>query len=294
MASYAINENFLQQLETLELILKNNVAGLFGGNHQSKKFGSSCEFADHREYMAGDDITKINWNLYARTENLYLKQYLDERRLKTKIYLDASLSMDFNKSNKAVLALQIAAAFAYLSIVLMDKASIYIIKDNMCYEVIHEMANKDSFYTDIMKLNTIEFSGDFKFSEAIMKEDVGYGDGLSIIISDFLTENDYQVGLDRLVDKKRDVLCVQLLSKEEVKPTIRGKIHYFDSELSSSDYRKNVNKDVYKAYLEAVNYVKNNLKNLCASRGANYVFMQDDKNIKDTFINMFIEEGVLK
>ncbi len=294
MASYAINENFLQQLETLELILKNNVAGLFGGNHQSKKFGSSCEFADHREYMAGDDITKINWNLYARTENLYLKQYLDERRLKTKIYLDASLSMDFNKSNKAVLALQIAAAFAYLSIVLMDKASIYIIKDNMCYEVIHEMANKDSFYTDIMKLNTIEFSGDFKFSEAIMKEDVGYGDGLSIIISDFLTENDYQVGLDCLVDKKRDVLCVQLLSKEEVKPTIRGKIHYFDSELSSSDYRKNVNKDVYKAYLEAVNYVKNNLKNLCASRGANYVFMQDDKNIKDTFINMFIEEGVLK
>ena len=192
MGKYAINEDFLQQLETIELILKNNVAGLFGGNHQSKKFGSSCEFADHREYLPGDDITKINWNLYARTENLYLKQYLDERRLKTKIYLDASLSMDFNKSNKAVLALQIAAAFAYLSIVLMDKASIYIIKDNKCYEILTGLANKDSFYTSIGKINEIDFGGDFSFSEAIMPEDIGYGDGLSIIVSDFLTDNDYK------------------------------------------------------------------------------------------------------
>ncbi len=294
MGKYAINEDFLQQLETIELILKNNVAGLFGGNHQSKKFGSSCEFADHREYLPGDDITKINWNLYARTENLYLKQYLDERRLKTKIYLDASLSMDFNKSNKAVLALQIAAAFAYLSIVLMDKASIYIIKDNKCYEILTDLANKDSFYSSIGKINEIDFGGDFSFSEAIMPEDVGYGDGLSIIVSDFLTDNDYKTGITRMIEKKRDVLCVQLLSKEEINPMIRGKIHYFDSESSSADYRKNVTKDVIKAYREAVNYVKSKLKNYCSSLGANYVLVQDDKNIKDTFIKMLTEEGVLK
>ena len=70
MEKFAINEAFLQQIETLQIILKNNVAGLFGGNHQSKTFGSSCEFADYRDYLPGDDITKIDWHAYARFEKL--------------------------------------------------------------------------------------------------------------------------------------------------------------------------------------------------------------------------------
>ena len=76
MSNYAINEEFLQQVEALQVLVKNNIAGLFGGNHQSKTYGSSCEFADYRDYIPGDDITKIDWNAYARFEKLYLKLYL--------------------------------------------------------------------------------------------------------------------------------------------------------------------------------------------------------------------------
>ena len=71
MKIQAINEEFLQQVETLQMLVKHNVSGLFGGNHQSKTFGSSCEFSDYRDYMAGDDITKIDWNAYARFDKLY-------------------------------------------------------------------------------------------------------------------------------------------------------------------------------------------------------------------------------
>ena len=53
MAKWAINEEFLQQVEALQMLIKNNVAGLFGGNHQSKTFGSSCEFSDYRDYIPG-------------------------------------------------------------------------------------------------------------------------------------------------------------------------------------------------------------------------------------------------
>ena len=73
MAKFQINEEFLQQIELLQTVIKNNVAGLFGGNHQSKSFGSSSEFAQHRDYMAGDDVTKIDWNAFARFDKLYLK-----------------------------------------------------------------------------------------------------------------------------------------------------------------------------------------------------------------------------
>ena len=68
-----IDEAFLAEVEALQTILKNNVAGMFGGNHQSKNFGSSCEFADYRNYIPGDDISKIDWTAYARFEKLYLK-----------------------------------------------------------------------------------------------------------------------------------------------------------------------------------------------------------------------------
>lgn len=201
----------MQQLETLELILKNNVAGVFGGNHQSRSFGSSCEFADYRDYIPGDDITKIDWNAYARFEHLYLKQYLDERRLHTKIYLDASRSMDYNKSNKAVKALQVAAAFAYLSVVMMDKVSIYYIKDDYVYDLALNIANKDQFFNNIQKLNEIDFDGDFNFSEAVLPTNVGYGDGISIVVSDFLTENDFERGIDYLISKNVMYYAVRFL-----------------------------------------------------------------------------------
>ena len=101
MSKYVINEEFLQQVETLQVILKNNLAGLFGGNHQSRTFGSSCEFTDYRDYIPGDDITKIDWNAYARFEKLHLKLYLDERQIHTRIYIDASRSMDYGSGRKA-------------------------------------------------------------------------------------------------------------------------------------------------------------------------------------------------
>ncbi len=67
---FVINEELLSQIETLQIILKNNAAGMFGGMRRSKNYGSSCEFADYRDYMPGDDIMKIDWNAYARFEKL--------------------------------------------------------------------------------------------------------------------------------------------------------------------------------------------------------------------------------
>ncbi len=293
MSYYAINEEFIEQLETLELIVKNNVAGAFGGNHKSKSFGSSCEYEDFRDYIPGDDITKIDWNAYARFEHLYLKQYLDERRLNTKIYIDASKSIGFTKS-KAIKALQVAAAFAYLSIISMDKVSIYYIQDNKVYDLILNMTNKDQFYNKILKLNEIEFSGDFSFSDAILPTSVGYGDGFSVVISDFLTENDYVKGIDYLVNKKRDVILCQVLATNEMRPMINGKMHFYDSENISNEYRKHINRDVLNAYKQAVSYILNSLEELATSRNATYVLCDENKSINDIFLNVLEEKGVIK
>lgn len=292
--AYVINEEFLQQVETLQTLIKNNVAGLFGGNHQSKTFGSSCEFADYRDYLPGDDITKIDWNAYARFEKLYLKLYLDERQLHTRIYIDASRSMGYGKGKKDEQAIKLAATLAYLSISEMDKVSVYALREKQVEEIIPPMLGKDTYLNTIGRLNDLTFDGDSYISDAILPEKVGYGDGLTVIISDFLTDNNFEDAIDHLTGKKRDIFCIQVLSKEELNPKARGKMHFFDSENTSRFYRKNINREIAQAYKRALEYATGRIADLCAARGANYMLVSAEEDIKDIFFRKFVEAGVLK
>lgn len=294
MSKLAITDEFLKEVELLELLVKNNVAGMFGGNHKSKSFGSSCEFADFREYMPGDDISKIDWNAFARFDKLYTKQYLDERRLHTVIYIDASRSMDFGKAHKAEQALRMTAVIAYLSIIAMDKVSIYAVRGNSVEEVVANISGKESYLNSIGKLNDIEFDGDSSLSEAILPTKVGYGNGMSVVISDFLTDNDYELAIDHMISKKRDVLCVQVLSQEELNPKVRGKMHLFDSEDLNKYYRKNINRDIINAYKRALEYVQDRIRDFCSARGADYLMVSDEDSIGKIFFESLTNMGVLK
>lgn len=294
MATYAINEAFLGRLERLQTVLKNNCAGSFGGNHKSRLLGSSCEFADYRDYQPGDDVTKIDWNIYARTEALSLKLFLDERQLHTRIYIDVSRSMDFEGSKKAELALQIAATVAYLSVCELDRVSIYTIRESQVEEVIAGMVGREQFFQQILKLNDITFGGDCMISAGLLPTKVGYGDGLSVILSDFLTDNDYETAIDLLVDKKRDLLCIQTLTAGELNPQIRGKNHLFDAEDPNRHYRKKIDRDVIAAYREAVKYVQDRLRGYCQARGASYLLATDQIPVDQLFFERMTEIGVLK
>ncbi len=294
MNNLPVDEAFLQQVELLQTLVKNNVAGLFGGNHKSKSYGSSCEFADYRDYIAGDEIKKIDWNAYARFDKLYLKLYLDERQLHTRIYIDASRSVGYGNGKKDEQAIKIAAALAYLSVCEMDKVSVYIIKDRQVTEIISAMLGRERYYNEIGKLNDIVFDGDSYISDAILPSTVGYGDGMSIIISDFLTDNNYETGIDHLISKKRDVFCIQVLAEEELHPKARGKMHFFDSENLSKSYRKNINRDIIEAYKMALEYATGRIRGYCASRGAEYMLVSAEKSLNEIFFGLLADEGVVK
>ena len=294
MKKVVIDEFFLGQLEQLGTILKNNVAGMFGGNRRSKNLGSSCEFADYRDYMPGDDVTKIDWNAYARFDKLYQKLYFDERQMHTRIYIDVSRSMIHGSDDKAVAAIKLAAAFAYLSVSEMDKVSIYTIRGNTLEEIVGGMVGKDSYLYCINKLNEIEFDSDAKISEAIVPSTVGRGDGYSIIISDFLTDENFEAAIDRFAEQRRDILCVQILSREELNPQFRGKMHFFDSEDQSRFFRKKIDQDVIRAYKDALKYVTDRIKLYCESRGGQYILAPAYAELSEIFLDKFVNMGVVK
>lgn len=296
MKKYVINEEFLSRLDTLETVLKNNVAGMFGGNKQSKygSFGSSPEFADYRDYMPGDDITKIDWNSYARFDRLYLKLFLDERQMHTRIYIDTSRSMDYGNGHKAEQAIRLAAALAYISINEMNRVSVYTVNGGSIEEVIPPTVGKESFFNRIDSLNGIEFDGDSRISEAILPTTVGMGDGMSVIISDFLTDEDYETAIEHMVSKKRDVFCIQILSPEELIPQLTGKMHLFDSENFNKTYKKNIDRDILKAYRSAVAYATERIRDFCFARGANYLLASSEDDVGEIIFGKLEEQGVIK
>ena len=109
-----LSPEMLAQLERLELVTRKVFRGRMKGERRSKRKGQSVEFADFRNYVPGDDLRFIDWNLYARLEKLFLKMYLEEEDLHFYALIDASASMDFGNPTKLYYAKQLAAALGFI------------------------------------------------------------------------------------------------------------------------------------------------------------------------------------
>src|SRR5579862_6368063 len=119
--STLLDPAFLARLEQLELVSRKIFLGLMKGERRSKRKGQSVEFADYRNYVKGDDLRFLDWNLYARLDRLFIRLFMEEEDLHFHVLFDNSLSMDFGKPSKLHYAKQIAAALAFVGLVNMDR-----------------------------------------------------------------------------------------------------------------------------------------------------------------------------
>src|SRR3954453_10039077 len=114
-----LSPGFLHRLAQLELVSRKIFMGRMKGERLSKRKGQSVEFADFRNYVVGDDLRFLDWNLYARLDRLFLRLFMEEEDLHFYILLDNSLSMDFGSPTKLHYAKQVAAALGFIGLVNM-------------------------------------------------------------------------------------------------------------------------------------------------------------------------------
>lgn len=294
-----IDDDFIAMLESRDLHINNPMDGLFGGNRRSKNYGNSVEFADFREYTIGDDLRRIDWNLYARFEKLFLKLFVDERQLHHRIYIDASNSMDWGKPNKSDLALKISAALGFLSVQAMDRVSFFTLNGDRCLSLCPTVIGREAFYNAANLLNGVKFRGESDIGKAIKsQEKPGMGDGLSVIISDFLTDSDWKGAVDYLLYHKREVHLIQILSRDEVTPGLSGKVFMLDSEGVGEDddknYRHEITRSAVKAYEEALIYHQNDIRSFCQSRNIGFLTVCSDEKMERILFLKATEEGMIK
>src|SRR5436190_20861269 len=116
-----LDPDFLHRLEQLELVSRKIFLGRMKGERRSKRRGQSVEFADYRNYVVGDDLRFLDWNLYARLDRLFIRLFMEEEDLHFYVLIDNSLSMDFGKPSKLHFAKQVAAALAFVGLVNLDR-----------------------------------------------------------------------------------------------------------------------------------------------------------------------------
>ena len=126
-----LDPQFLARLEQLELVSRKIFLGRMKGERRSKKKGQSVEFADYRNYVIGDDLRFLDWNLFARLEKLFIRLFMEEEDLHFYVLIDNSLSMDFGNPTKLHYAKQLAAALAFIGLVNMDRVVIEAFNDRL-------------------------------------------------------------------------------------------------------------------------------------------------------------------
>src|SRR5437773_8655029 len=126
-----LEPQFLHRLEQLELVSRKIFTGAIKGERRSKRKGQSVEFADYRNYVKGDDLRHLDWNLYARLDRLFIRLFQEEEDLHFYVLIDNSLSMDFGAPTKLHYARQVAAALAFIGLVNMDRVVIEAFNDRL-------------------------------------------------------------------------------------------------------------------------------------------------------------------
>ena len=293
-----LNDDFFSRFETCALSLRRDLAGFFGGKHLVKTYGQTVEFADYREYMLGDDIRRIDWNLFSRFEKFFLKLFTDERQMHTQIFLDCSASMGKVAQQKAAYATAFAAALGFLSVHNMDKLSFRLIHGQKAEDPFGLIVGKTPFFRAVSTLDNIKFEDDADLEKAITGTEVSNGNGLSVIISDFFTDSDWKKAVDYLCYKKRQVFLIQIMSPEEREPAYSGRINLVDSEAADAMDERNmkvkITRGMQQAYEEALRDYINDISSFCASRGAGFISVSSDKPIEKVIFGELMRTGILE
>lgn len=298
MAVSYLNDAFFSRLETLALNLRPELSGFFGGKHLVRTYGQTVEFADYREYMLGDDIRRIDWNLYSRFEKYFLKLFTDERQMHTQIFLDCSASMGKINPEKGAYAIAVAAALGFLSVHNMDKVSFKMIKEDKLENPFGTIVGKQAFFRAISTFEQTAFADGADISAAISSGiDAGTKDGLSVIISDFFSENDWKKAIDYLCYKQRQVLLIQVLTPDEVEPVYDGRVNLIDSEsvdmLDDRNMKIRITRSMQLAYADALKDMQAEIKSYCNSRGADFISVCTDRPVEKVLFGELLKTGIM-
>ncbi|MFC1557026.1 DUF58 domain-containing protein [candidate division KSB1 bacterium] len=270
----------LSRLSNLELRARLVVEGFITGLHKSPYHGFSVEFAEHRQYMPGDEVKHIDYKVLAKTDRYYVKQYEEETNLKSYILVDVSGSMQYGSGvvTKLEYASYLAAALTYLMLKQRDAVGMALFSDKIL-KYIPPRSVQNYLIHILRELERVEPGGMTDVSPAFhsLAERIKRR-GLVIIISDLLDDPEKIVsGLKHFRHKNHEVLLFQVLDPMELSFAF-GKEAIFEDLESGEEINTqpwHINREYKRQVLEMLDYYRRT----CGENKIDYVLMNTDTDL---------------
>ena len=214
----------LARIASLDLRARLIVEGLMAGMHRSPYQGISVEFAQHRQYVPGDDTRHVDWKVFAKTDKVYLKQYLEETNLHLICVVDASESMGYSSIgdgeaawSKYDHATAIAAALSYLAIQQQDSVGLAIFDNELrrYFKPSNSPAQWKTITHELLVVPRLKKTGTGRVLDQLAEKLTHRS--LVVLLSDFFDDIDsIEQGLRHLRYRKHEVIAFQVLDPMEV------------------------------------------------------------------------------
>lgn len=274
-----LDEATRRKFDQLMLTASKVRAGAIKGERRSNKRGTSIEFADYRNYAPGDDLRRLDWNVYARLERPYVKLYEDEEDLAVHVILDASASMDYPTDesepthHKFLFARRLFAGLAYIALINNDRVMLTVLHSG---EMEHFGPSRGRSQTVAM----LKYAHGLK-PNGVTDLNIALKDyatranppGLTIVISDMFSASGYLDGLNALLGRGHEVVLLHVLAPEEITPPLTGDLRLIDVE-SGQAQEVSLDAGIRDLYMQRLESWRDEIRRECSRRGVHYLTLE--------------------
>lgn len=290
------DESTLRKLNQLTLVASRVRAGVLKGERRSTRRGSSIEFADYRAYTAGDDLRRLDWNVYARLDRPFIKLLEEEEDLSVHILLDASQSMDWGEgeTHKFTYAQRLAAALGAIALSSGDRLSVSVLRGGQIADRLPLLRSANNLMRLLTFLESQSPGGNTDLGQALRNYTLAaHRPGLAFLISDLFSTGSVQDALTHLLSRGYEVALLHLLSPDELLPPLAGDLRLVDSE-TGQQVEVSLDAGMRQAYQRGVLEWRAEILQACLSRSVHFLALQTDQPWDQVVLREMRRTGMVK
>ena len=322
------DETFLRKLDRLSLVVHKRRSGQLKGERRSTKRGTSVEFADYRNYSKGDDLRRVDWNIYARLGRPFVKLFEEEEDLSVHLLLDASTSMDWGggiagesrANNKWDYTRRVAAALGYIALGSGDRLTVTSLgerdaqgrdgkkmergfgnplgakvgRDDKTFTRFGPARSKGQTLPLLRFLMEQETGGHTDLNRTLRRYALtARRPGLLVLITDLFSPTGYEEGLSTLLAQGYEGLVLHVLAPQEVNPPLAGDLKLVDVE-SGHEQEVTIDVGMRSLYRRRLAAWQDEVGRWCGQRGVTYVPVTTDVPFEQVILFHMRRRGLVK
>jgi uncharacterized protein (DUF58 family) len=260
---------------------------------RSKKKGSGVEFADHRDYTAGDDFRSVDWSIYQRFGKLLVRLYEEEEDLSIYFIVDSSSSMTFGDGRKFDQARRLAAALSYVGLANLDRVTIVGATDQVVARM-PTTRGKGRIFKVFEFLSELAPGGTTDLGDA-MKTFVAQHKrrGLAVLISDLYDPAGFERGINTLRFNKFGPFVLHVVDQKEARPELKGDVRLYDCE-TGEEREVTVTDSLLDDMQRAFEQYQQSIERFCTSRQVPYFAADISIPFDELVLKVFRRGGFLR